>query len=104
MRVLNFGSMNLDYVYQVDHFVGPGETLSSHSRAVKPGGKGLNQSIALARAGAHVVHAGCQGEGGELLTRLLRENGEGLVELETSGSPEEICKMRRLLNRAIPEE
>ncbi len=75
MRVLNFGSMNLDYVYQVDHFVGPGETLSSHSRAVKPGGKGLNQSIALARAGAHVVHAGCQGEGGELLTRLLRENG-----------------------------
>ena len=36
--------------------------------------------------------------------RLLRENGEGLVELETSGSPEEICKMRRLLNRAIPEE
>ena len=75
MRVLNFGSMNLDYVYQVDHFVGPGETLSSRSRAVKPGGKGLNQSIALARAGADVVHAGCQGEGGELLTGLLRENG-----------------------------
>ena len=35
--------------------------------------------------------------------RLLRETGEGLVELETSGSREEIGKMRRLLDRAIPE-
>ena len=65
MRVLNFGSLNLDYVYAVDHFVRPGETLSSASRAVKHGGKGLNQSIALARAGARVSHAGCLGEGGE---------------------------------------
>ena len=75
MRVLNFGSLNLDYVYQVDHFVGPGETLSSTSRAVKPGGKGLNQSIALARAGARVSHAGCIGAGGEPLKALLEQNG-----------------------------
>ena len=46
MRVLNFGSLNLDYVYTVDHFVMPGETISSTSRTIKHGGKGLNQSVA----------------------------------------------------------
>jgi len=75
MRVLNFGSLNLDYVYAVDHFVRPGETISSTSRVVKHGGKGLNQSIALARAGANVAHAGCMGPGGESLRDALKENG-----------------------------
>ncbi len=75
MRILNFGSLNLDYVYRVDHFVRPGETLSALSRDVKAGGKGLNQSVALARAGASVWHAGCLGAGGELLKNLLEENG-----------------------------
>lgn len=74
MKVLNFGSLNLDYVYKVDHFVRPGETLSADSQTVNPGGKGLNQSIALARAGADVYHAGCLGVGGECLGMLLREN------------------------------
>lgn len=75
MRILNFGSMNLDYVYAVDHFVQPGETLSAASRTVKAGGKGLNQSVALARAGARVRHAGCLGEGGAPLKALLDEAG-----------------------------
>ncbi len=75
MKVLNFGSLNLDYVYTVDHFVQPGETLAASRRSVKPGGKGLNQSVALVRAGARVSHAGCVGEGGESLERLLRDNG-----------------------------
>lgn len=75
MRILNFGSLNLDYVYQVEHFVRPGETLSSISRAVKLGGKGLNQSIALARAGANVAHAGCIGQGGESLKAQLEKDG-----------------------------
>lgn len=75
MRVLNFGSLNLDYVYRVDHFVRPGETLSAASRAVKLGGKGLNQSIALARAGANVSHAGCIGAGGEALKAQLEKDG-----------------------------
>ena len=74
VRILSFGSMNLDYVYQVDHFVGPGETLSATSQTVNPGGKGLNQSIALARAGAEVWHAGCIGKGGDMLKTLLEEN------------------------------
>lgn len=42
MKVLNFGSLNLDYVYRVEHFVQPGETLSAMSQKVNPGGKGLN--------------------------------------------------------------
>ena len=49
MAVLNIGSLNLDYVYRVDHFVRPGETLAASHRAVHAGGKGLNQSVALAR-------------------------------------------------------
>ncbi len=75
MRILNFGSLNVDYVYSVDYFVRAGETLKVNGREVIPGGKGLNQSIALARAGAQVCHAGCIGADGELLRALLKENG-----------------------------
>ena len=75
MKTLNFGSLNLDYVYRVDHFVSPGETLSAASRDVLPGGKGLNQSIALARAGAQVFHAGCLGSGGGMLREILEKDG-----------------------------
>lgn len=75
MKVLNIGSLNLDYVYHVDHFVQPGETLNADSQMVNPGGKGLNQSVALSRAGAEVWHAGCLGKGGESLKTLLEQNG-----------------------------
>lgn len=75
MKVLNYGSLNLDYVYHVDHFVQPGETLSATSQTVNPGGKGLNQSIALAKAGAEVYHAGCFGIGGDDLVGLLNNSG-----------------------------
>ena len=75
MKILNFGSLNLDYVYQVEHFVQPGETLAARKQKIVPGGKGLNQSVALAKAGAEVYHAGCIGIGGEELQALLEENG-----------------------------
>ena len=75
MRVLNFGSLNVDYVYAVDYFVRAGETLKADSRRVMAGGKGLNQSIALARAGAEVYHAGCIGHEGAFLRDMLEENG-----------------------------
>lgn len=81
-KVLNFGSLNLDYVYSVDHFVQPGETLSASSQAVNPGGKGLNQSIALARAGAQTCHAGCLGTGGEMLEAILKESGVDTSQLK----------------------
>ena len=73
-KVLNFGSLNLDYVYQVNHFVRAGETISSNKRESFLGGKGLNQSIALARAGAKVYHAGAIGNDGEELLKVLKEN------------------------------
>ena len=65
--------MNLDYVYQVKHFVQSGETLSSIDRSVVCGGKGLNQSIAMARSGAKVYHAGNVGstDGHILLSTLV---------------------------------
>ena len=75
MKVLVFGSLNIDYVYHVDHIVSPGETETTTSYSVNCGGKGLNQSIALARAGADVWHAGMVGqEGTELLNKCV-ENG-----------------------------
>ena len=75
MKILNFGSLNVDYVYSVDYFVRAGETLKANSREVLPGGKGLNQSVALARAGAEVYHAGCIGADGEFLRELLNKKG-----------------------------
>ncbi len=75
MKVLNFGSLNVDYVYTVDHMVMAGETLSSGEMNIFAGGKGLNQSIALAKAGVPVYHAGIIGEDGELLLDTLKENG-----------------------------
>lgn len=75
MKFLNFGSLNLDYTYRVPHIVQPGETLSSTRLEVYPGGKGLNQSVALSRAGAQVFHAGMVGEDGGLLRKTLQENG-----------------------------
>ena len=75
MKILNFGSLNLDYVYSVDHFVAEGETLASTVRNTFCGGKGLNQSVALARAGADTVHAGCIGPEGDMLTDMLKSAG-----------------------------
>ncbi|MDO5110685.1 MAG: ribokinase [Clostridia bacterium] len=75
MRILNYGSMNIDYVYRVDRFVQPGETKPTKSLMVNCGGKGLNQSIAAARAGNTVLHAGLLGTDGQMLRDKLAENG-----------------------------
>ena len=75
MKFLNFGSLNIDHVYAVDHFVRAGETLSAHDLQMFCGGKGLNQSIALSRCGIEVYHGGAVGADGEMLLELLRENG-----------------------------
>jgi len=75
MNILNFGSVNIDHVYAVDHFVRPGETISSHSYQRFSGGKGFNQSIALAHGGAKVCHAGKIGKDGLWLREQLRLSG-----------------------------
>lgn len=76
MKILSFGSLNIDYVYDVPHFVRAGETLNSTGKHVFCGGKGLNQSIAMHRAGAEVWHAGAVGkEDGQLLLEMLKREG-----------------------------
>ena len=75
MRILNLGSLNFDKVYNVAHFVSGGETILSQGYGEFLGGKGLNQSVALARAGAEVYHAGAIGPDGAALKEALEESG-----------------------------
>lgn len=74
MKVLDFGSLNYDYVYSVDHMLLPGETQASTGMETFCGGKGLNQSMALAKAGVPVYMAGSIGEEGQQFLDLCREN------------------------------
>ena len=94
MKILNFGSLNIDNVYHVDDFVRPGETKRSLSFQVFPGGKGLNQSVALARAGANVYHAGKIGDDGRWLVDLMHESGVCVTFPESSGRPAEAALVR----------
>ncbi|MHA1481769.1 MAG: ribokinase [Candidatus Thorarchaeota archaeon] len=87
MKIINFGSLNIDHVYQVEHFVQPGETLASLGYQMHCGGKGLNQSIALARAGANVFHAGKIGRGGEHLLTKLSDAGVDTSLITTGEAP-----------------
>ena len=76
MRILNFGSLNIDKTYSVPHIVQEGETISSLAYQEFVGGKGLNQSIAIARAGGQVWHAGLIGqEDGDVLLKALEKSG-----------------------------
>ena len=88
MSVLSIGSMNLDYVYQVPRLARPGETLMATAMETKAGGKGLNQTLALARAGATVRHAGCIGPEGAALRDLLVENGVDVSLVQTVEAPQ----------------
>lgn len=99
MPILNFGSLNIDHVYRVDTFVQPGETKQTKSYMVNSGGKGLNQSIAAARAGSQVFHAGLAGKDGAFLVAKLQEanvntelmqasdevSGHAIIEVADSG-------------------
>lgn len=75
MSVLNFGSLNIDHVYKMASIVRPGETLATDSYRVFAGGKGANQSAALAKAEAMVTHAGRLGTDGRWLAEKLYRAG-----------------------------
>lgn len=85
MRIYSLGSVNIDYVYGVDHFVRAGETLSSSQMNIYPGGKGLNQSIAAARAGGAVLHGVVLGDNGVFLLETLSNSGVDTSRIETVG-------------------
>ena len=83
MKTLVFGSLNLDFIYRVPHIAAPGETLSSSRLSLSCGGKGLNQSIALAKAGSEVYLAGSVGPDGTPLRKIASENGVNISLLRT---------------------
>jgi ribokinase len=87
MRILNYGSLNIDHVYGVHHLVRPGETIGSTSYTRFCGGKGLNQSVALARAGAEVWHAGKIGAEGKFLKERLVADGVNVDFVEEVDAP-----------------
>ncbi len=84
MKILNYGSCNIDYVYHLAHITAPGETNCAPDLSLYPGGKGLNQSVAIARAGVPVSHAGAIGEDGAFLRDLLAQEGVDLTYLSQS--------------------
>ena len=85
-KILNIGSINIDHVYRVSHFLQPGETLHALSLSDFPGGKGLNQSVALALAGGRVAHAGKIGPDGVFMLEILRSAGVDVSRIDDSGS------------------
>jgi ribokinase len=85
--ILNIGSLNIDRVFSVEHITSPGETISSTSLAVFAGGKGANQSVALARAGVQVAHAGKVGADGQWLIERLGQEGVDTRHIKVSEFP-----------------
>ena len=83
MKIYNLGSLNIDYVYSVDHFVRGGETLSSDNMQTFAGGKGLNQSIALARAGVKVIHGAILGRDAQFLKDIMLDSGVDISRIKT---------------------
>ena len=75
MKALSFGSLNIDYLFYVDHIVSAGETISSTALVKSAGGKGANQAAALAKAGLPVYMAGKIGRDGVFLLDLLQSYG-----------------------------
>lgn len=127
MKVINFGSLNIDHVYQVRRFVRPGETIASDGYKQFCGGKGLNQSVALAQAGVEVFHAGSIGRDGLSLKTLLdqygvntslieeveKPSGHGIIQVTPKGENAIIihsganlsvtpAQIEKVMNRAVP--
>ena len=87
MKILVFGSLNIDHTYRMDHIVQPKETAFADSYQQAAGGKGLNQAIALAKSGVEVQLAGSIGPDGEMLLEVLREYGVDTALLKKSEQP-----------------
>lgn len=116
MTILNIGSVNWDRVYRVRHFPAPGETIAAASAHVGLGGKGLNQSVAILRAGGPVRHVGAVAQDdarmqaalaglGLQLDHIARldgvETGSALILLDDGA--ENVIVLDRGANGAIPE-
>lgn len=106
MKILCFGSLNLDHVYQVNHIVQPGETTTSYSFNIIDGGKGMNQALALGRANADCYMAGMIGQDGIHLIKSLEDSqvnatylavsndnltGHTIIQVDQNGQNSIIC-------------
>ena len=87
MPILNFGSCCIDHVYSVPHFAAPQETLACSDYQVHPGGKGLNQSIAMAAVGAKVSHAAKVGQDGSWLITLMASKNIDVSMMKVDTAP-----------------
>lgn len=116
MKILNFGSCNIDTVYCVQNIVMPGETIAAKSVDRYPGGKGLNQSVAISRAGSFVYHAGCIGGDGDFLYSFISgvgvdtsyvkrvQDSTGQAFIQVSGSGENSIVIYRGANYSVTRE
>jgi ribokinase len=87
--ILVFGSLNADLVIRVPALPRPGETVLSDDYAIKPGGKGNNQAVAAARAGAEVMMVGSVGNDafGDGLVANLQANRVNIAGVHRSAKP-----------------
>lgn len=85
MKILVFGSFNIDKVYKMPRLPEKGETLYCGGYEIHVGGKGLNQALAFSRAGAQVVVGGKVGADGRYLTDYLDKNGIDISDIDFSG-------------------
>ncbi len=87
--IVVFGSINIDLTFFVEHLPIPGETVLCPSYLASPGGKGANQAVAAARAGAETVMIGCIGQDSfaEPAMATLRESGVDMTHVKATGSP-----------------
>ena len=85
--IFNFGSINIDHVYRVPHLPEPGETLTASSRETHLGGKGINQSIAISRAGGNVIHIGAVGPDGDWALQAVRDLDVGTDAISKVDAP-----------------
>lgn len=87
MAIWSFGSINADHVYAVPHIPKPGETLAATGLEIGLGGKGANQSVAAAKAGARVHHIGAVGPGSEWIIERLSNYGVGTDQIRVLETP-----------------
>lgn len=82
MKLLDFGSLNIDHCYRLSHLARAGETLASSAYRRNGGGKGFNQALALAKAGQRVHMAGAIGQDGLFLRDMLEATGVDVSRLQ----------------------
>jgi len=89
MSVVVVGSANIDLVARTPVLPGPGETVLGSDFATVPGGKGANQAIAAARAGAATAMIAAVGDDsyGEALRATLDAAGVDTTAVRTVAAP-----------------